>query len=225
MPTRLVREGIISSDRVDKLDWQAEVFYRRLLNKVDDHGLYDARPSVLRSSLYPLRVDRVREADCTRWLVACEQAGLIVLYDAEGKPYLKVLDTRWQTRSEPKYPVPTTVNSGLQLQTPVPVVVVGDVVVDVDGRKNPLPPSGAFLRFWTAWPPNARKHSRGKCWTLWRQKDFDQIAQEIMAHVEALKASGDWQRGYVPAPLVYLNQRRWEGAEMTDERELKVAMP
>jgi hypothetical protein len=46
-----------------------------------------------------------------------------------------------------------------------------------------------------------------------------------MAHVEALKASGDWQRGYVPAPLVYLNQRRWEGAEMTDERELKVAMP
>jgi hypothetical protein len=100
MPTRLVREGIISSDRVDKLDWQAEVFYRRLLNKVDDHGLYDARPSVLRSSLYPLRVDRVREADCTPYPL---------LYDGAF-----TLATR----------LPGANNRGF---TAWPVVVVGDV--------------------------------------------------------------------------------------------------
>lgn len=102
-------------------------------------------------------------------------------------------------------------------------VAHSDSYTDTD--KTPLPPSGAFLRFWTAWPPSARKHSRGKCWTLWRQKDFDQIAPEILAHVEALKASSDWQREFVPAPLVYLNQRRWEGAEATEAQGLKVAMP
>lgn len=106
MPTRLIREGIISSDRVEQLDWPAEVFYRRLLNKVDDYGLYDARPSVLRASLYPLRLDRVREADIPRWLAMCEKAGLIVLYEADGKKFLIAVDTRWKVRSEPKYPLP-----------------------------------------------------------------------------------------------------------------------
>lgn len=130
MPTRLIREGILASDRIEQLDWPGEVFYRRLLNKVDDHGLYDARTSFLRSSLYPLRVDRVREADISRWIAMCVKAGLIVLYEADGKPYLQVLDTRWQHRSEPKYPLPTE-NNCKQLQTPVHLdvdVVVSEVV-------------------------------------------------------------------------------------------------
>jgi uncharacterized phage protein (TIGR02220 family) len=134
MPNRIIREGIITSDRIEQLDPAGEVFYRRLLNKVDDHGLYDARPSILRSSLYPLRLDRVREADCTRWIAACEKAGLIALYEAGGKPYLKVLDTRWQVRSEPKYPPPIAINCKQVLAT-APVVV--DVDVGVDGDEQP----------------------------------------------------------------------------------------
>jgi hypothetical protein len=106
MPNRLIREGILKSDRVEQLDFPAEVFYRRLMSVVDDHGLYDARPSILRTSLYPLRVDRVREADIARWIAACEKAGVIALYEHGGKPYLQMLDTRWQVRSEPKYPLP-----------------------------------------------------------------------------------------------------------------------
>ena len=43
MPNRIIREGILSSDRVDQLDPPAEVFYRRLMSKVDDHGLFDGR--------------------------------------------------------------------------------------------------------------------------------------------------------------------------------------
>lgn len=139
MPSRIVREEILTSGRVDRLGWQQEVFYRRLLSKVDDHGLYDARPSILRCTLFPLRVDKVSEEDCSNWLAACESAGLLVTYEVGGKPYLKVLDTRWQTRSEPKYPLPdggrgeqrTTVNDCEQPLTPVPVVVVVDDVVDV----------------------------------------------------------------------------------------------
>jgi hypothetical protein len=106
MPNRIIREGIIASERVDQLDAPGEVFYRRLLNKVDDHGLFDGRASIIRAALFPLRLDRVREADITRWLAACEKSGLLVLYEAESKPYLKVLDTRWQARSEPKFPPP-----------------------------------------------------------------------------------------------------------------------
>src|SRR5690349_9592978 len=115
MPTRLLREGILSSDPINKLDWAEEVFYRRLMSKVDDHGLFDARLSVLRSSLYPLKVDRVREADITRWMAACQKAGLIVLYEADGKPYLQMLNTKWEKRGKAKYPIP----NDSQLLTPV----------------------------------------------------------------------------------------------------------
>lgn len=106
MPNRVLREGILDSDRIDRLDWPEEVFYRRLMSKVDDHGLFDARPAMLRTALYPLRVDRVREADITRWIAACEKAGVIALYEHGGKPYGQMLDTKWQTRSEPKFPTP-----------------------------------------------------------------------------------------------------------------------
>lgn len=117
MPNRIIRAGIISSDRVNCLDHAAEVFYRRLLNMIDDHGLYDARPSILRATLYPLRIDRVREADISRWLTNCQTAGLILLYEAESKPYLKVLNTQWESRSKPKYPQPPkTENACAQLQ-------------------------------------------------------------------------------------------------------------
>jgi hypothetical protein len=134
MPARLLREGILSSDRVDQLDAAAEVFYRRLMSKVDDHGLYDARPAILRSSLYPLRVDRVREADISRWIAACEKAGLIALYAHDGKPYLQMLDTRWTARSEPKFPLPTIENKCAQLQTCATLDVFGDGDVVEDGK-------------------------------------------------------------------------------------------
>ncbi len=137
MPNRIIREGILSSARLNELDLAAEVFYRRLMSKVDDHGLYDARPSILRATLYPLRVDRVREADISRWMAICQKAGLIVLYETDGKHYLKMLNTHWQTRSAPKYPVPPASNCA-QLLTTDHLDVVVDVVVDVVSSTNVL---------------------------------------------------------------------------------------
>jgi hypothetical protein len=87
-----------------------------------------------------------------------------------------------------------------------------------ENKRNitPIPPTGGFARFWTTWPKHPRKQSRGKCWDVWRRGSFEQQAEQIVEHVEAMKLSIDWRREdgrYIPAPLVYLNQRRWEGAE------------
>jgi 5-methylcytosine-specific restriction endonuclease McrA len=81
---------------------------------------------------------------------------------------------------------------------------------------TPIPPSGAFLRFWGTWPKSNRKQAQGQCWDRWRKADMDLCADAIISHVEGLKGSADWRKNggeFVPAPLVYLNQRRWEGAE------------
>jgi hypothetical protein len=106
MPHRILRESILTSDPVDKLSMPAEVFYRRLMSVVDDFGRFDARPSILRAACFPLRIDKVREADISRWLTECETAGLIALYAVDEKTYVlyhKVATPRALTS---KYPNP-----------------------------------------------------------------------------------------------------------------------
>lgn len=105
MPSRILREGILTSERVDRLTPQGELFYRRLMSVVDDFGRFDGRPQMLRVSCFPLRVDRVREADISRWLDELQTAGLIALYAVNGKPYLEMHDFRQQVRAkESRYP-------------------------------------------------------------------------------------------------------------------------
>lgn len=108
MPTRTLREGILTSDRVNRLGVHAELFYRRLMSVVDDYGRFDARPSVLRVACYPLKVDATREADIARHLTEVQEAGLIALYAVNGKPYLEMRDFNQRTRAKfSKFPAPT----------------------------------------------------------------------------------------------------------------------
>lgn len=218
MPSRLIREGILSSERVEALDFPAEVFYRRLMSKVDDHGLFDARPAILRTSLYPLRVDRVREADITRWIAACEKAGVIALYEHGGKPYLQMLDTRWTTRSEPKFPPPPWGNGGppyssestcKQLKTDA--ALVGDVVEDGDVKPSPPAQPDRFARFWKAYPRKTGKGAAEKAWE--KLKPTEELLLSMLAALGWQTRSADWQKdsgAFIPHPATWLNQRRWE---------------
>jgi len=36
------------------------------------------------------------------------------------------------------------------------------------------------------------------------------VADQIIAHVTAMKGTEQWLTGFDPAPLTYINQRRWE---------------
>jgi hypothetical protein len=89
--------------------------------------------------------------------------------------------------------------------------------------KPPVVPLG-FERFWKAWPPHDRKQAKGKCCEVWATLECEPIADTIVSHVEALKASEGWRNGFIPAPLVHLNQRRWEGAEAVPPAEARMVM-
>lgn len=106
MPSRVIREGMLTSEPVNDLSWQAECFFYRLMLKADDFGCFDAREVILRASLYPLRINQVREADITRWMAECQKAGLIVLYEADGKRFLEIakFDQRLRAKNR-KWPV------------------------------------------------------------------------------------------------------------------------
>jgi hypothetical protein len=73
-------------------------------------------------------------------------------------------------------------------------------------------PAG-FARFWAAWPKSDRKAAPDQCLSRWKSKNLEPIADEILRALEKLKTSEQWRKNegqYIPAPLVWLNQKRWE---------------
>ena len=111
MPNRILREGILTSERVNALTPSAEIFYRRLMSAVDDFGRIEAHPTILLARCYPLQLDRVSVHDVSTWLAECAQdAGgngenLVTVYAVAGKKYLQVNKFGQRERTS-KYPSP-----------------------------------------------------------------------------------------------------------------------
>jgi len=67
-----------------------------------------------------------------------------------------------------------------------------------------------FDEFWSSWPTSKRKVAKSTCETKWLKLKLDNVADQILAHVNLIKGSEQWTTGFEPAPLTYINQRRWE---------------
>ena len=48
MPSRIIRDGILTSERINALTERAELFYRRLMSVVDDYGRFPANSGPFR---------------------------------------------------------------------------------------------------------------------------------------------------------------------------------
>jgi hypothetical protein len=76
-----------------------------------------------------------------------------------------------------------------------------------------------FEDFWKVWPSNPRKGAKSKCKQVWIKSYCDTQADQIIKHVQWLKTTEQWLKAngaFIPAPLVYLNQQRWDGAEIPE---------
>lgn len=78
------------------------------------------------------------------------------------------------------------------------------------------PTTSRFSDFWSAWPSSKRKVARSTCEAKWNRQALDPLADKIIASVTRLKGSEQWISGFEPAPLTYLNQKRWEDESETD---------
>jgi len=67
-----------------------------------------------------------------------------------------------------------------------------------------------FEAFWECWPQNERKQDKAKCSEKWKRDSLDTVADSIVGDVTAKKHSQKWRDGFIEAPMVYLNNRRWE---------------
>lgn len=107
MPNRILRDWT-DSYAVNELDAFAERFFVRLIMKVDDFGRFHADPRLLKANLFPL-LPEIRDTDISRWLAACEKAGMVRCYvDAKGRRFLEIqnFQQRMRQKTASKFPAP-----------------------------------------------------------------------------------------------------------------------
>jgi hypothetical protein len=106
MPNRIIREGMLDSEKINSVSDATQMFFVRLMLVVDDFGRMDARCELLRAKCYPVSDKRV--TDVRQMSAELVKAGLITLYRHENKEYLYINNFGQRTRiMRSKYPEPS----------------------------------------------------------------------------------------------------------------------
>ena len=106
MPSRVLRDHT-DSFRFEHLSAEAERLFHRLIMKADDYGRYSADPRLIRSGCFPL-LPSISDDDISSWLDACRKAGLIAVYEVQGRSYLAIINFRQRMRQmKGKFPPPS----------------------------------------------------------------------------------------------------------------------
>lgn len=96
MPSRIIRETILTSKAVNSLPEQAELFYRRLMSVVDDFGRLECDLEILRAKCFPRRYQdwpEERINDCLMSVMCAQMSDgcpLVTVYEIENRKYLQL---------------------------------------------------------------------------------------------------------------------------------------
>ncbi len=106
MPNRILRDWT-DSEKVNTLSTNAERFFTRLIMKADDNGCFHGNCKLLRSSLFPLKIDEVSEKDVQKWVNDCKEVGLLITYSEGSKDYIQICDFKQRLRIKTaRFPLP-----------------------------------------------------------------------------------------------------------------------
>ena len=76
-----------------------------------------------------------------------------------------------------------------------------------------------FEEFWAAYPKCVRKGEKSACKKKWIESYYFSQKHIILKHIQWMATTAQWLRdsgAFIPAPKVYLNQQRWDGADIPD---------
>lgn len=77
---------------------------------------------------------------------------------------------------------------------------------------NQTEPATPFNRFWEVWPSESGRKAgaRSKCEKLWADSALDGHIELIVIHVQAMKLTSKWKKGWEPEPSRYLAEQWWK---------------
>lgn len=205
---RTIKPEFFTSEDIVTLTPLARLFYVSLWCEADREGRFSWRPVTLKMRYLP-------GDDCNIDGLANEltDAGLIVIYEVEGKLYAEI----------PSFKNHQVINNR-ESESIIPArVKVASTRDQGEGRKGRKEGKGKepasatrFDDFWSTWPKSDRKQDKAKCQEKWGDLKLDDIADKVLADVEIKKQSRKWQDEdgkFIEAPLVYLNNKRWEDGQ------------
>jgi hypothetical protein len=217
---RTIKPEFFTSEDIVGLSAMARLLYIALWCEADREGRMVWKPTTFKLRYLP--------ADDCDIKALCQEildAGLIALY-GDGYAYIPAfkahqhINPRESATQLPDPDASGTREARVATRQPRDSDAQGgkerkgkEGIEDASPRDASVPPG--FAAFWQAWPSSDRKQAKGECLKAWKKARAEPDAAQVVAHVERLKTTV-WMRdngAYIPAPLVYLNQRRWEGAD------------
>ena len=211
---RTIKPEFFTSEDITSLTPLSRLFYVSLWCESDRLGRLEWKPGTFKLRYFP-----ADSCDILAMGKELSDAGLIVLYEADGKTYAEI----------PTFEEHQVINNR-EAPSHIPArVKVASARVKAEGRKEGKGRegkegilTGGFDDFWNAWPANERKQDKSKCQAKWIANKLDDIKAEIIADIEIKRHSQKWQGGYIEAPEVYLNNRRWEDGAASEVGIIKV---
>jgi hypothetical protein len=225
---RTIKPEFFTSEDIVSLTPLARLFYVSLWCEADREGRFEWKPRTLKMRYLP-----ADDCDISALCQELIDGGMVVLYEADGRTYAhipgftrhQVINNREQESDIPEPPKPSsdrvrdaslTRESGRKEGKEGKEGNTRDADAAREVPPSPEAPEG-FETFWAEWPSGGRKGGRPDCLKVWRKDKLESQASTIVAHVKAMKASREWLKDggeYIPAPLVYLRGKRWDGAEI-----------
>ena len=85
--------------------------------------------------------------------------------------------------------------------------------------EQPKKTDEGFEEFWATYPKCFRKGEKSACKKKWVESYYFSQKEIIVKHLQWMATTSAWLRdngAFIPAPKVYLNQQRWDGADIPE---------
>lgn len=212
---RTIKPEFFTSEDVTNLSPMARLLFIALWCEADREGRLVWKPRTFKLRYLP--------ADDCDVVALCDEllkGGLVVLYADGELAYIPTFGRHQHINpreSESVLPAPAPEKTKkarvMHASARVSDAQGGKEGKGKEGDNPPTPQGGRFVDFWNAWPQHPRKAGRPQCERKWQSLDCEALADQILVALEAQKRSEGWRKdggAFIPAPMVWLNQRRWE---------------
>ena len=207
---RTIKPEFFTSEDIVSMTPLARLFYVSLWCESDRMGRLEWKPGTFKMRYLP--GDNCDVAELAKELIS---KGLIVLYEVNGKTYAEIptfTEHQVINNRESDSTIPQRVYHASSTRAQR-VKAEGK---GKEGKERKEPALTRFDEFWNSWPKSERKQDKGKCADKWKAQSFDDLFEVILADLATKKKTQKWQGGFIEAPEVYLNNRRWEDGVTPD---------
>jgi hypothetical protein len=218
---RNIKPGFFVNEDLVELPFATRLLFIGLWTIADREGRLEDKPKRIKMTVFP-----ADDVDVDAALNDLQSAGFLTRYAVEDARYIQVLAFAKHQHPHKDEKVSTIPAPGLHGAPTVPTTTFPEThpadclnpdSLIASNPSKPLPASSErFAEFWQAWPPTERRQDKKKCLERWRARNLDQLADSILADVALKKKTQKWRDGFEEAPLVYLNNNRWEDGVVPD---------